>query len=148
MTLINQYGRTLRMEEHVRKKLGLLFLSLGVYSFTMNSINVEAKGATNELNEIFDYKKFLNSDYAKLNGNYYQGKTFRVSKVACYLEVNVEESYEEKEWWWNWWKIDNTISKNYSVEYYIADLITFVYNDNTFGNTEIGTYDIKTIKNY
>ena len=254
----------------MRKKLGYLFLSLASCLFAINSINVEAKGATNELNEIFDYKEFLSKDYAKLNGNYYQGKTFkvgtighrqvvkfgktelkcyeiepltdtyaigtidslnfkqnftynvknqytltaqtsvgikeiastaikfedtsnivlsteyttsyqigaeimystnltksyeisgsynlnsipndkkafRVSKVACYLEANVEESYEEKEWWWNWWKIDNTISKNYSVDYYITDLITFVYNDNTFGNTEIGTYDIKTIKNY
>lgn len=254
----------------MRKKLIFFVTSLCICLFAINTIDVEAKSATNNLNEIFDYKDFLNVDYSKLKGKCFQGKkinvgtighrqtvrfgevklksyelevltdtyavgtinslnfkqnytynvqnqyiltaqttigvkeiasaaiefddtgnigtsteltssyqigaetrystnltknyeisgsynlnsipndkkTFRVSKVACYLDVKVEESYEEKEWWWNWWKIEGTVCTNYSIQYYIADLITFVYNDLTFGNTEIGTYNITTIKNY
>ncbi len=75
-------------------------------------------------------------------------KTFSVSKVSACLEVNVVESYEEKEWWWNWWKVDGTYHTDYVVYFFIADLITFVYNDSTFGNTQIGTYDLKVLKEY
>ncbi len=74
--------------------------------------------------------------------------TFRVSKVSCFLEAKITESYEEKEWWWNWWRIDGTTKTNYYIYYYIDDLITFVYNDDTFGTNSMGLYKLQTIKSY
>lgn len=74
--------------------------------------------------------------------------TFRVSKVSCYLEVEIEESHEEKEWWWKWWTIEGSCKSNYTLRYYIDDLITFVYNDGTFGNNKVGLYKLQTIKKY
>jgi len=43
----------------------------------------------------------------------------------------------------------NTEENDYVVRYYIADLITFCYNDMTFGNKTIGTYPLNVyIKEY
>lgn len=76
-------------------------------------------------------------------------KTYSISRVACYLEFSIIASYtEEQNFLGQWKKIGGTEVKNYWIDYYIADVQTFCYNDNTFGNTIIGTYPLETMKVY
>lgn len=76
-------------------------------------------------------------------------KTYSISRVACYLEFLVKYSYtEEQNIFGKWKKINNTQKNDYMIDYYIADVQTFCYNDNTFGNTIIGTYPLETMKVY
>lgn len=76
-------------------------------------------------------------------------KTYSISRVACYLEFLIKYSYtEEQNIFGKWKKINNTQKNDYMIDYYIADVQTFCYNDNTFGNTIIGTYPLETMKVY
>lgn len=76
-------------------------------------------------------------------------KTYSISRVACYLEFSIIASYtEEQNFLGQWKKIGGTEVKNYWIDYHIADVQTFCYNDNTFGNTIIGTYPLETMKVY
>lgn len=75
--------------------------------------------------------------------------TVRYSKVACYVEAYISESYTEEQVMWWWQRVSGTSRANYYACYYIGDLCTFVYNDNTFGDTVIGEYLVNdTIKEY
>lgn len=76
--------------------------------------------------------------------------TVRYSKVACYIEAKISESYtEEQGMFGNWYKLNDTKKSNYYARYYIGDLCTFVYNDNTFGDQTIGEYLANgTVKTY
>lgn len=74
--------------------------------------------------------------------NLLDGKTtVRCSKVACFLEAEISKSYtEEQGIFGQWYKVSGTTNQNYIARYYIGDIMTFVYNDNTFGDTIIGEY--------
>lgn len=76
-------------------------------------------------------------------------KTYSISRVACYLEFSIIASYtEEQDIFKHWNKINSTVKEGYVIEYHIADVQTFCYNDSTFGNTIIGTYPLETMKVY
>lgn len=88
----------------------------------------------------------------KLNlPNMLEGKTtFRFSKVACFVKAKIKASYTEEQGIdRKWRKVKNTTISNYYASYYLDDLCTFVYNDNTFGDKTIGEYITNgTIKVY
>lgn len=75
---------------------------------------------------------------------------FRYSKVACFIEAKILESYTlEQGMFGNWYRVANTTNKNYYARYFLADMCTFVYNDDTFGDKVIGEYSLnEIIKNY
>lgn len=76
-------------------------------------------------------------------------KTFSLSRVACYLECEIISSYtEEQDLFKKWNKLSNTIKSNYICRYYIADVTTFCYNDNTFGDTSMGIYKLNILQEY
>lgn len=79
--------------------------------------------------------------------------SFSISRVAIFLELEVDYSYTEEQKWdlfkgYYWVKLGDTERKNYVSRFYIGDVISFCYNDDTFGNTEIGLYKLETIKEY
>lgn len=74
--------------------------------------------------------------------------TYRVSRVAVYLKFHVNSSYVEEHFWGKWWPQKSGKLTDYDIYYYIADLETFVYNDNTFGDAVVGTYDLSVLKIY
>lgn len=75
--------------------------------------------------------------------------TYRVSKIAINLKFNIEHSYLEEDFWGKWWEQSNNINiVDYEISYHLFDIVTFVYNDNTFGNKIVGNYHLTTIKEY
>lgn len=76
--------------------------------------------------------------------------TFSLSRIALIIEIPLLKSYtEENKMFQGWKRLENTLEENYFASYYIEDICTFAYNDNTFGNKPIGEYSIdNTIKNY
>ena len=76
-------------------------------------------------------------------------KTFSVSRVACVLEFDIASTYtEEQNMFGKWNAINSTRVENFKIRYYIADVICYCYNDNTFGDTKMGVYPLKVIKEY
>lgn len=76
-------------------------------------------------------------------------KTFSLSRVSCSLECEVKSSYiEEQGLFGKWNKLNSTVKENYIYRYYIADVTTFCYNDNTFGDTSTGIYKLNILKEY
>lgn len=79
---------------------------------------------------------------------------YSISRVAVYLEMEINYSYTEEQKWslkngYYWVSLDDTYNGNYTVRYYIADLTTFCYNDMTFGSKMIGLYPLNVdIKEY
>lgn len=72
---------------------------------------------------------------------------FRYSKVACYVEAEIKESYtEEQNMFGKWGKVGGTHKKNYKARYYICDTNVFVYpTKKTFGDKVIGEYKLDEI---
>lgn len=74
-------------------------------------------------------------------------KTFSVSRVACVLEFDIASTYTEEQNMWGKWKVlASTKVENFKIRFYIADVICYCYNDNTFGDTKMGVYPLSVIK--
>lgn len=78
-------------------------------------------------------------------------KMFRYSKVACFVEADIQESYtEEQNMFGKWGRVGGTTNKNYKARYYVSDMNVFVYpTQKTFGDKVIGEYELdEIIKKY
>lgn len=75
-------------------------------------------------------------------------KTYSYSKVAIFLEFNIKSSSTQEKYWWGWKSLSDTKKSDYVIRYYIFDVITFCYNDNTFGDTKMGIYNLSLEKIY
>ncbi len=76
-------------------------------------------------------------------------KTFSVSRVACVLEFDIASTYtEEQNMFGKWNAIGSTRVNDFKIRYYIADVICYCYNDNTFGDTKMGVYPLSVIKEF
>ena len=70
-------------------------------------------------------------------------------RVSYFLDCEVKSSYiEEQGLFGKWNKLNSTVKENYICRYYIADVTTFCYNDNTFGDTSMGIYKLNILKEY
>lgn len=67
---------------------------------------------------------------------------YNIGRVAIFLQFEIIESYISELWWWNWHVQNDTIISNYYANFFIDDLVTFVYNDKTFGNSISGIYPL------
>lgn len=138
-------------------------VKVGVVEMTSAMVNLEDIGSVGTNTSMTkEYKLASTNTYATtLSKTFTVNKTvnlsaipsdkisFSISRVACYLQFDVKASYtEEQNFFGKWGKISNTIREKYFLRYYIADIQTFCYNDNTFGNTIIGTFPLQDIKAY
>lgn len=107
------------------------------YTFAIEKTYSESLYKSLEVTDVLDYTTIPDDK-----------KTFSVSRVACYLEFNISKSCTQEQKLWGWRDLSDTVKTNYHIRYYLADVICYCYNDNTFGDTKMGVYPLTTIKNY
>ena len=149
-TIINQVSAS------VKTKIGIV----DMVNATLKFEDIATVGTnTNETKEYeFAIQTFYGKTFEKtykitsqINTNVIPSdkKTFSLSRVSCFLECEVKSSYtEEQNLFGKWSKLNSTVKENYICRYYIADVTTFCYNDNTFGDTSMGIYKLNILKEY
>ncbi|VEU82071.1 Uncharacterised protein [Acholeplasma hippikon] len=69
---------------------------------------------------------------------------FAYGKVAVYVRYKVKKSYRYENILWWWQEEASTVKTNYTAYKYLFDLDTFVYTNDTFGDTVSGVYSFGT----
>ena len=108
------------------------------YKFALENTYSESLSKTFTVEDVLNYST-IPSDK----------KTFSVSRVVCCLEFEIDKTYtEEQNIFGKWNMLSNTEKKDFIIRYYIADVICYCYNDNTFGDTAMGVYPLTVMKEY
>lgn len=94
-------------------------------------------------------QQVLNIQY-ELNNIPSDKKTFKISNVGLFFEMEIKKMYTERRVGFLGiykWEKDSVekLEENTIARYCVDSLVTKVYNDNTFGNTVAGVYNLNNI---